>query len=237
MSIPAAIEGLRAVNELIRRRVYRSPAWTRLLFGVDATPYCNLSFWELPTLFLRQQLRYELRNGMRVLEVGTGPYATLALWAKRGWALNVVATDIDPDVVQAARECASRNDLKIRIHQSDIAKGIDGPFDLAWGVLPYTPRERYPYAFQPDNTAKWGISHLHEIRTIGGEQGWELTQRYYRQVARLLRPGGLSLVCFNLSYLDERHLISLATDAELEIHALRKAPGLPYSSHIMRRPS
>src|SRR5262249_23243328 len=73
--------GLYRANALARRVIYRSRLATRLLYGIRADPYRSISFWELGTLAMRRALGRELREGMRALEVGTGPYAVLALWA------------------------------------------------------------------------------------------------------------------------------------------------------------
>ncbi len=70
-----------------------------------------------------------VRPGQRVLDVGTGS-GILAVAAAKLGAKEIVATDIDPLAVQAARENAVPNGVAERIHVQEGSLPEDKPFDL-----------------------------------------------------------------------------------------------------------
>jgi ribosomal protein L11 methyltransferase len=78
-------------------------------------------------LALQGLLRF-LRPGARVADVGTGT-GILALFARRDGAGRVVAYDVDPAAVRAARRHARGNGLAIAVRSGTLDPG-DGPFDL-----------------------------------------------------------------------------------------------------------
>jgi cyclopropane fatty-acyl-phospholipid synthase-like methyltransferase len=95
------------------------------------------AFFELGTIVMRRALARYLRDGMRVLEVGTGPYAILAIWAARSYRLkNAAATEI-PAWAQRAREAVAQHGAAVDIHNCDLLGHIAGPFDAVWFVPPF----------------------------------------------------------------------------------------------------
>ena len=78
---------------------------------------------------MRRALARDLRGGMRVLEVGTGPYAVLALWAVRRYRLEAIATEIEPMWAERARDIVARHGVSLEVRTCDLASGIAGPFD------------------------------------------------------------------------------------------------------------
>jgi release factor glutamine methyltransferase len=77
----------------------------------------------------------EVREGDRVLDMGTGSGLNAVLAASQG--AHVVAVDINPDAVEAARQNAERSGLadQIEVHQSDVFSDVVGRFD----VIVYDP--------------------------------------------------------------------------------------------------
>lgn len=92
-----------------------------MAFGTGLHPSTRLA------LRLMQQF---VRPGLRILDVGTGS-GILAVAAAKLAARDVVATDIDPLAVQAARENVARNavDARVRVQEGSLPTG-EGPFDL-----------------------------------------------------------------------------------------------------------
>ncbi|MDQ1659423.1 MAG: release factor glutamine methyltransferase [Cryptosporangiaceae bacterium] len=70
----------------------------------------------------------EVRPGERVLDMGTGSGVNGILAATRG--ADVLAVDVNPDAVAAARENAERNQVTIRTAHSDVFSHVDGRFDV-----------------------------------------------------------------------------------------------------------
>lgn len=72
----------------------------------------------------------EAGPGERVLDMGTGSGVNAILAATRG--AEVVAVDINPHAVEAARANAERNGVpdRVEIHRSDLFEAVEGRFDL-----------------------------------------------------------------------------------------------------------
>lgn len=90
-----------------------------LVFGTGDHPSTRLAL---------QGLIPVLRPGIRLADVGTGT-GILALFARRQGADPVIAYDIDPEAVRAARRHARRNRLPIAVRTGTI-RPSDGPFDV-----------------------------------------------------------------------------------------------------------
>jgi release factor glutamine methyltransferase len=79
---------------------------------------------------LGQVVLDEVRPGERVLDMGTGSGVNAILAAKQG--ADVVAVDINPHAVEAARANAERTGVadRVAIAQSDLFAEVEGRFDL-----------------------------------------------------------------------------------------------------------
>src|SRR3954462_10789603 len=83
-------------NALLRRSVFNRPVFVRSVFGVDVAPDPTAqSYCEWATIMARLVLPRYLRHGQRVLDMGTGAHAVVAILAKklRG-DIHVIASDI-----------------------------------------------------------------------------------------------------------------------------------------------
>jgi release factor glutamine methyltransferase len=128
----------------------------------------------------------EIREGERVLEVGTGSGYVAARVAEETGA-TVYASDLNPHACERAREAglpAVRADLTLPFR--------DGSFDRVLFNPPYLPRD--PDAERDD----WM-----EVALTGGETGREVIEAFFDDVARVLAPGGSVLL-----------LVSTLTDIE-----------------------
>lgn len=79
---------------------------------------------------LGKQVLDEVEPGERVLDMGTGSGVNAILAAGRG--AEVVAVDVNPHAVEAARANAERNGVpdRVTVAQSDLFSEVDGRFDL-----------------------------------------------------------------------------------------------------------
>lgn len=112
------------------------------------------------------------RPGERVLEVGTG--CGLVAVHAAGIA-RVVATDVHPAAVRAARDNAARNGREVAVARADLARGIRGPFDLVAFNPPYLPASDDG----ADATA-W----------TGGAEGSEVAVRFLQELRSVLARDG-----------------------------------------------
>ncbi len=94
----------------------------------------------------------EVRDGDRVLDMGTGSGVNAILAA--GTARDVVAVDINPRAVAAARRNAILNGVSVEVRQSDVFSNVAGTFDLIIFDPPFrwfAPRDMFEVAMTDKN--------------------------------------------------------------------------------------
>ena len=90
-------------------------------------------------LYLSQQLK-SLVKDKKVLDLGTGESAILALFGARYGAKAVVACDVDKDILNAAKDNSDLNNLtNIKVIQSNLFTNINEKFDLIVSNPPQLP--------------------------------------------------------------------------------------------------
>ncbi|MEV4110660.1 methyltransferase [Nonomuraea sp. NPDC049695] len=134
----------------------------------------------------------EVRAGDRVLDMGTGSGVNAILAAST--AKQVLAVDINPVAVEAARGNAERNGVadRVEVRLSDVFADVDGRFDL----IVFDPPFRW---FAPRD--------LLEAATT--DENYRAMTSFFRQAREHLTPAGRMLIFFgssgDLAYL--RHLM------------------------------
>ncbi|MFC5908560.1 methyltransferase [Streptacidiphilus monticola] len=150
----------------------------------------------------------EVRPQDRVLDMGTGSGVNALLAA--GTAREVVALDVNPEAVTAARANAERNGVRIDVRESDVFSALtdaDGRFDL----VVFDPPFRW---FEPRDL----------LEQATADPGYRALTAFFAQVRRHLAPGGRVLLAFgssgDLAYLRElmdRHGFTVQEVARAEL--------------------
>jgi release factor glutamine methyltransferase len=144
----------------------------------------------------------EVAETDRVLDMGTGSGVNAILAASK--ASDVVAVDVNPHAVDAARANAALNGVADRIVaiESDLFEGIEGTFDL---VL-FDPPFRW---FAPRD--------LCEANTT--DEDYRTLRAFFKEIRSRLTSGGRILLFFGTSG-DADYLNELIHDARLDVETL-----------------
>lgn len=127
-------------------------------------------------------LKTFLKGGEKVLEIGTGHTAMMALMAERIFECDVTATEVDDEFFEYAKRNVERNLAKVRIILSNggIIKGVIPErerFDVIFSAPPYYERPTKGVL-----TEREGVG--------GGKHGEGFSVRLIREAKEYLRPGG-----------------------------------------------
>ncbi len=163
-----------------RARILYNRAVAKALFGLEieyhprglvTTPVSRYLF-----------LKTFMRGGERVLEVGTGHTALMALIAEKIFRCNVTATELDEEFFEYARRNIERNNARVRLIRSNggIIRGVipEGEsFDVVFSAPPYYKRPTRGVL-----TEREGLG--------GGKYGEEFSIRLIKEALNYLKPGG-----------------------------------------------
>lgn len=128
----------------------------------------------------------ELRNGSRIVDVGTGSGVIALTLAKQFPEAEVFAIDISDDALTLARENAARLGLagRIQFRKGDLLENFTERFDLIVANLPYV-------SMQDRHLLAREVLHDPEVALFAGPTGEELVRRLIEQAAQQLNPKGL----------------------------------------------
>jgi release factor glutamine methyltransferase len=124
----------------------------------------------------------EVKAGDRVLDMGTGSGVNAILAA--AVATDVLAVDINPHAVEAARDNAIRNGVgnRVDVRESDVFSAVDGEFDL----IVFDPPSRW---FAPRDL----------LEMASTDENYRSLITFVRNVDRFLTTGGRLLIFFGAS--------------------------------------
>ena len=124
----------------------------------------------------------EVRSGDRVLDMGTGSGVNAILAATKG--AQVLAVDINPFALDAARANADRNGVadRVEVRRSDVFSDVDGPFDL----IVFDPPFRW---FRPRDL----------LESAMADEDYRAMTIFFRQARSHLTPDGRMLIFFGTS--------------------------------------
>ncbi len=162
-------------------RILYNKAIARAIFGLEieyhpkglvTTPVSRYLF-----------LKTFLRGGERVLEIGTGHTALMAIMAAKIFNCDVTATELDEEFFAYASENIERNQARVRLLKSDggIIRGVtpEGErFDVIFSAPPY-----YEAPTSGVLTEREGVG--------GGRYGERFSVRLIKEALEHLKPGGL----------------------------------------------
>src|SRR3990167_7134668 len=118
----------------------------------------------------------------RVLDMGTGSGIQGLTAIEVPSVREVVAVDINPKAVEALNiEIEKRKLRKIKARQGDLFEHLEGSFNVIIFNPPYLPQDK-------------GIE---DAALYGGKKGWEISERFFRDVSRHMFPEAVILFLFS----------------------------------------
>ncbi|WP_099209575.1 RlmF-related methyltransferase [Thermococcus henrietii] len=163
-----------------RARILYNRAIAKALFGLEIEYHPRGLV--TPPISRYLFLKTFLRGGEKVLEIGTGHTAMMALMAERLFDCEVTATELDDEFFEYARRNIERNGAKVRLIKSDggIIRGVipEGErFDVIFSAPPYYERPTRGVL-----TEREGVG--------GGKYGEAFSVKLIEEARDYLRSGG-----------------------------------------------
>ena len=122
-----------------------------------------------------------LREGERVLEIGTGTGVVAIHCAKHG--CRVTATDVVAEALELARENANQNTVEVDLREGDMFDPVQGRFDIIIFNPPYLPTAPEDLTNSPLDKA-----------LDGGPDGTLVTIRFLEQLREYLADDGRAYI-------------------------------------------
>lgn len=185
-------EGFITAVRRTSRRVRSNRRLTRTLFGADVDRGVHDDLWDVTTLTLRKALRQYVKDGDRVLDLGTGHVGILSIFVSKLRKVDVVAVDVSTAFVENARRVAAASGAsRVAFVQSDWFSNVEGPFDVVFCNLPYLP-----------TAAGIAANATTEHRQIwdGGDDGLAHARTILERAPRFLSPRGRLFLGLNTLY-------------------------------------
>jgi release factor glutamine methyltransferase len=126
-----------------------------------------------------------LRDGIRILDVGTGSGAIAIAIKNQFPQAEVHASDIDPRALETARANALQHGADIIFHNCDLIPEHQAPWDIIISNPPYVSSSEY--ASLDDEV------RLHEpsLALLAGEDGLDTYRQLIPEARDKLKPGGV----------------------------------------------
>ncbi len=161
-------------------RILYNRAIAKALFGLDIDYHPRGLV--TPPISRYLFLKMFLKGGEKVLEIGTGHTAMMALMAEKLFDCEVTATELDEEFFEYARRNIERNLARVRLIKSNggIIKRVipEGErFDVIFSAPPY-----YEKPTKGVLTEREGVG--------GGKYGEAFSVRLIEEAKEYLRPGG-----------------------------------------------
>ncbi len=176
---------------IIKIRQNKQIFYSFFAFYPEDRKYKN--YWDWTTLELRKILKKNSGKALSLLDMGTGPYAVLAIYGaiKLNYKQITACDKIEELLLNAKKQ---RHSDKICLIHSDLFKNIVGKFDLIVFNSPYID----------DRTGNHlGIFNesLSQKRWSGGHDGLEIIRQFIKETAEHLTENGIAALGFNCFYI------------------------------------
>ncbi len=177
----------------------------RTMFRVNVVGLEHDHVWDETTLVMRKALKRNLKDGDRVLDLGTGQLGILSIYSAKICRVQVLGVDINAAYIRnAALAARASNALGTEFRTSNWFSDVGGRYNVIFSNIPYVPTSHGLGRKHPSlNREVWD----------GGPDGCTHARRIIREAPRHLAEGGRLLLGANALYLSPHKVESLVKES------------------------
>jgi len=210
------------MNKFIRKNKFI----TRLFFGIKI-PATQEIHWDFTTLTLKYAIDHIVKINEKVLDMGTGPYALLALSSQQKGIKHIQTCDINKQYVASARRTIEYNDAAINVIYSDLFSEIDGKYDIIVFNAVYIPRDIGVSLGLP-------MIHVSDTHWCGGVIGTETIETFLGQAKAYMQKDGKILLGFNPNYVPMLDIRAICEKYNYRIFSTVRHPLSPSAVFVLK---
>ncbi len=200
----------------------RSRSLAGWLLGIDFPP-CppGARYFDITTPVLVRAARAYLTSRSRLLDMGTGAFASIGLSLWRSTGCQVVSTDIDPEIVRQAQENVARNQAPNPVILARLFDGVGGDFDCITFNIPYVPTRL--------------LSAAGDFQSDGGPEGTSVIEAF---LDAFVVRGGVARALLGVNRIfvpPAKFLPLLAARPGLMLEKTVRPPLWPVAVYVIRR--
>lgn len=201
--LPAPLDRLAyGFYRAIALRVRSNPWLHQRLFGYRPLGTFPGPYWDYTTLDLRDELTRNLRPTERLLDMGTGPFAVVGLFAAlRLGHTRVTMSDCHVEAIESARRHVEALGCHLDVIESDLFDTLSGEFDCIAFNPPYVSTSsglKLGIFRRDDERARWDA----------GDDGMAVLRPFLHQAPAHLAAGGRLLLGVSHLFIDPTDLVS-----------------------------
>lgn len=185
--------------------------------------FCNLDFFvNKDVLIPRPETEMVIKEAVnflnknqkaKVLDLGTGSGCIAICLKKQFGKIEITASDISPSALKIVRKNCQKNNVKVKIIESNLFEKIDDIFDLICTNLPYIASDDQDLENLPDP----------KLALDGGKEGFELIEEVLINLKKKLKPQGLAI--FEIGYNHRKLIKEIADRNNLSVKIIKDLAG------------
>jgi len=218
------------INRVIRRCLFSRRSFIRAVFGARmVAPFAVQTYCEWPSILQRLVVKRYIHPGARILDMGAGAHALLAIFIKKRFpGASVLASDVVPERVAWAGRTVEDNGVDVSCVRADVFKGLSGRFDLILFAPPVIPTgELAELGLEWKSHPGLGVRRCWS--GDGGPDGLDIIRVFLKEVSSRLTPNGRAVLSINPIYCRAVRAVGLARDAGLVVQRIHRLPGIANS--------
>ena len=127
-------------------------------------------------------IKYAAPNSY-LIDIGTGSGAIAVAIAKHRPDVKVTATEVSMPALEVAQANAAKNDVAIKLIESDLWEGVVGKYQTIVTNLPYLRDDAHKDLMEE-------VKYEPDIALFGGPDGLDLYRKFLHDLPNYLEPGG-----------------------------------------------